>query len=49
MLYQSGYLSIDSYDKETDASPPLHFPGDEVRQGMVILSGFPDTVAKTTK
>ena len=48
MLYQSGYLSIDSYDKELDASP-LHFPGDEVRQGMVILSGFPDTVAKTTK
>ena len=47
MLYQSGYLSIDSYDKEMDAS--LHFPGDEVRQGMVILSGFPDTVAKTTK
>lgn len=22
MLYQSGYLSIDSYDKEMDASPP---------------------------
>ena len=23
MLHQSGYLSIDSYDKEMDASPPF--------------------------
>ena len=34
MLYQSGYLSIDYYDKEED-SYFLHFPNYEVRQGMV--------------
>ena len=34
LLYQSGYLTIDSYDKELD-SYILHFPNYEVRQGMV--------------
>ena len=34
MLYQSGYLTIDSYDKELDTFT-LHFPNYEVRQGMV--------------
>ena len=34
LLYQSGYLSIDYYDKEED-SYVLHFPNFEVRQGMV--------------
>ena len=34
MLYQSGYLTIASYDKELD-SYMLHFPNYEVRQGMV--------------
>ena len=34
LLYQSGYLSIDYYDKEED-SYFLHFPNLEVRQGMV--------------
>lgn len=34
LLYQSGYLTIDSYDKEFD-SYTLHFPNYEVRQGMV--------------
>ncbi len=34
LLYQSGYLSIESYDKE-DEVYTLHFPNYEVRQGMV--------------
>lgn len=34
MLYQSGYLTISSYDKLLD-SYTLHFPNYEVRQGMV--------------
>ena len=34
LLYQSGYLTIDSYDKEMDTYI-LHFPNYEVRQGMV--------------
>lgn len=34
LLYQSGYLSIDSCDSEIDTYT-LHFPNREVRQGMV--------------
>ncbi len=34
LLYQSGYLTIASYDKEFDTYT-LHFPNYEVRQGMV--------------
>lgn len=34
LLYQSGYLTIDSYDSDID-SFMLHFPNREVRQGMV--------------
>ncbi|MCQ2096197.1 MAG: ATP-binding protein [Bacteroidaceae bacterium] len=34
LLYQSGYLTIASYDKELDCYT-LHFPNYEVRQGMV--------------
>ena len=34
MLYQSGYLTIDYYNKEDDVFV-LHFPNYEVRQGMV--------------
>ncbi|MCQ2256638.1 MAG: ATP-binding protein [Bacteroidaceae bacterium] len=34
LLYQSGYLTIKSYDKELDFYT-LHFPNFEVRQGMV--------------
>lgn len=34
LLYQSGYLTIDSYNKEDDVYN-LHFPNYEVRQGMV--------------
>ena len=34
MLYQSGYLTISSYDKLLD-SYTLHFPNYEVRQGMI--------------
>ncbi len=34
LLYQSGYLSIDYYNKEEDTYV-LHFPNFEVRQGMV--------------
>ena len=34
MLYQSGYLTIDNYNKEDDVYV-LHFPNYEVRQGMV--------------
>ena len=34
LLYQSGYLTIDSYDDEME-SYKLHFPNFEVRQGMV--------------
>ena len=34
MLYQSGYLTIDYYNKEDDVYV-LHFPNYEVRQGMV--------------
>lgn len=34
LLYQSGYLSIDTYDKE-DEVYRLHFPNFEVRQGMI--------------
>ena len=34
LLYQSGYLTISSYDKLLD-SYTLHFPNYEVRQGMV--------------
>ena len=34
LLYQSGYLSIDTYDKQLDEFV-LHFPNREVRHGMV--------------
>ena len=34
LLYQSGYLTIDTYDRDLD-SYILHFPNYEVRQGMV--------------
>ena len=34
LLYQSGYLTIQNYDKEDDVYN-LHFPNYEVRQGMV--------------
>lgn len=34
LLYQSGYLTIASYDREYDCYT-LHFPNYEVRQGMV--------------
>ena len=34
MLYQSGYLTIDYYNKEDDVYV-LHFPNYEVRQGIV--------------
>ena len=34
MLYQSGYLTIDFYNKE-DEVYVLHFPNYEVRQGIV--------------
>ena len=34
LLYQSGYLTIDTYDKDMDLYV-LHFPNYEVRQGMV--------------
>ncbi|MGN1172961.1 MAG: PD-(D/E)XK nuclease domain-containing protein, partial [Muribaculaceae bacterium] len=34
LLYQSGYLSIDTYDKDVDEYI-LHFPNREVRHGMV--------------
>ena len=34
LLYQSGYLSIDTYDKEMDTYM-LHYPNYEVRQGIV--------------
>jgi len=34
MLYQSGYLTIESYNKEDDVYL-LHFPNYEVRQGML--------------
>lgn len=34
LLYQSGYLSIDTYSKRTDRYI-LHFPNKEVRSGMV--------------
>lgn len=34
LLYQSGYLTIASYDKELN-SYTLHFPNYEVRQGMI--------------
>ncbi|MGM9800184.1 MAG: AAA family ATPase [Muribaculaceae bacterium] len=34
LLYQSGYLSIDTYDKDFDEFV-LHFPNREVRHGMV--------------
>ncbi|MGM9844600.1 MAG: AAA family ATPase, partial [Muribaculaceae bacterium] len=34
LLYQSGYLSIDTYDKDFDEFV-LHFPNREVRNGMV--------------
>lgn len=34
MLYQSGYLTIDYYNKEDDVHV-LHFPNYEVRQGMM--------------
>ncbi|MDO4511609.1 MAG: AAA family ATPase [Bacteroidales bacterium] len=34
LLYQSGYLTIASYDREYDTYT-LHFPNYEVRQGMV--------------
>jgi len=34
LLYQSGYLTIESYNKEDDVYN-LHFPNYEVRQGMV--------------
>ena len=34
LLYQSGYLTIDTYDKEEETYN-LHFPNYEVRQGMI--------------
>ena len=34
LLYQSGYLTIDNYNKEDDVYN-LHFPNYEVRQGMI--------------
>ncbi|MBQ0080208.1 MAG: AAA family ATPase, partial [Alistipes sp.] len=34
MLYQSGYLTIDTYDKDMDLYV-LHFPNYEVRQGII--------------
>ena len=34
LLYQSGYLTIDTYDRDMDLYT-LHFPNYEVRQGMV--------------
>ncbi|MCQ2096196.1 MAG: ATP-binding protein, partial [Bacteroidaceae bacterium] len=34
LLYQSGYLTIDTYDRDMDLYV-LHFPNYEVRQGMV--------------
>ena len=34
LLYQSGYLTIQSYDKKLDTFT-LHFPNHEVRQGMI--------------
>ena len=34
LLYQSGYLTIDTYDKEMDTYM-LHYPNYEVRQGIV--------------
>ena len=34
LLYQSGYLTIQSYDKQFD-SYMLHFPNFEVRQGLI--------------
>lgn len=34
LLYQSGYLSIDSYNKRSD-SFILHYPNKEVRNGMI--------------
>jgi len=34
LLYQSGYLTIESYNREDDVYN-LHFPNHEVRQGMV--------------
>ena len=41
MLYQSGYLTIDYYNKEDDVYV-LHFPNYEVRQGMVYsLTNYP--------
>lgn len=40
LLYQSGYLTIDSYNKLTD-SYTLHFPNFEVRQGLLLsLSNY---------
>ena len=41
MLYQSGYLTIDYYNKEDDVYV-LHFPNYEVRQGIVYsLTNYP--------
>lgn len=34
LLYQSGYLTIQSYDRKLDTFT-LHFPNHEVRQGMI--------------
>lgn len=44
LLYQSGYLTIASYDREVD-SYMLHFPNYEVRQGMV--SGLTNYLMET--
>ena len=45
LLYQSGYLTIDTYDRDFDAYT-LHFPNYEVRQGMVsgLTNYLMDTV-----
>jgi len=46
LLYQSGYLSIDTYDKEMQ-NYILHFPNQEVRSGMV--NALAKTVVHSTE
>ena len=45
LLYQSGYLTIDSYDKQLKAYT-LHFPNLEVREGMI--SGLMPLILRRT-
>jgi len=45
LLYQSGYLTIDSYDKRLKTYT-LHFPNFEVREGMI--SGLMPLILKRT-